>query len=77
MVTEMCPAESRQMSNVDRKRPLKEYAAPKMSTSGTQTEEEVKRPRPAPAEEKRPAPANNGWGELFKDRETFIEMHLC
>jgi len=21
--------------------------------------------------------ANNGWGELFKNRENFVEMHLC
>jgi len=24
-----------------------------------------------------PAVANNGWGELFKNKETFVEMHLC
>ena len=24
-----------------------------------------------------PTVANNGWGELFKNKETFVEMHLC
>lgn len=23
------------------------------------------------------AVVNNGWGPLFKDRQTFVEMHLC
>lgn len=21
--------------------------------------------------------SNKGWGDLYKDRETFVEMHLC
>lgn len=72
MVTEMSQAEN---CRVSQKRSVKYDEAPKMATSGTQTEE-VKRPRvePAPATAK---PTNNGWGDLFKDRQTFVDMHLC
>lgn len=36
-------------------------------------------PRAVEVEKKKPKASvpNNGWGELFKNRETFIEMHLC
>jgi hypothetical protein len=31
----------------------------------------------SPAEKKPVLVTNNGWGPLFKNRETFVEMHLC
>jgi len=36
-------------------------------------------PRAVVIEQKKPKASvtNNGWGELFKNRENFIEMHLC
>ena len=30
-----------------------------------------------PSKQPRPQVANKGWGELFKDRKTFVEMHIC
>jgi len=80
MVTEMSPAETCKMNHTERKRQLKEYSAgPAMSTAGTQTEQEVKRPCPMPQRSHAPAsaPSNSGWGDLFRDRQTFVEMHLC
>ncbi len=25
----------------------------------------------------KPQVANNGWGEVFKNKENFVEMHIC
>lgn len=72
---EISSTESYQMSQETRKRQMsgtdlkqqQGQGAPTMSTAGTQTEQ-TKRAKPSVA--------NNGWGELFKDRQTFIDMHL-
>jgi hypothetical protein len=81
MVTEMSKSENCSMSNTkDRKRVLsKEYdVAPSMTTAaGTQTEHETKRPCPNALPAKPPMPSNNGWGDVYKNRENFIDMHLC
>lgn len=52
----------------DRKRHSSSEAAPVVNVPQV-TACEVKRAKPAVA--------NHGWGELFKDRDTFVEMHIC
>jgi len=70
MVVEMSRAETCQQSPVQRKRELKEEKS-YTSSAGTQTEE-------VPAKKAAPnKPTNNGWGDLFKNKETFVEMHIC
>jgi len=61
-------AESTQTADFDsRKR-----AMPMLVTSSTQTD--TKKPKNS---EETPQVENNGWGPLFKDRDTFVEMHIC
>lgn len=76
MVLEVNNAETYQMS-MERKRKLsgaelkhqeqQTTSQSMMTSAGTQTE----------PKRSMPTIANNGWGELFKDRATFVEMHLC
>jgi len=50
----------------------------KRCISGARPDEKPKKAlmvdEPAP---KKTAIQNNGWGPIFKNRETFVEMHLC
>jgi len=82
MVMEISPAETLHMSSQDssRKRTLSGCdvaASPQMSSAGTQTAgTQTAGTQTMEAKRTKPSVANNGWGELFKDRQTFIDMHL-
>jgi len=46
--------------------------APQMSSAGTQTDSAAR----ANTASQTVKPGNAGWGPLFKNRETFLEMHI-
>jgi len=65
------PTESCELTaNTERKR-----LQPVPQTTEIAIQTEAKRPCPPP--QAAPKVENNGWGPIFKNRETFLEMHIC
>jgi len=49
----------------------------KRCATGSDLAHTVKVMDSAPQKKMVPAVANQGWGDLFKNKENFVEMHLC
>lgn len=50
--------------------------APQMSSAGTQTDSAARANTASHTASQTVKPENAGWGPLFKNRETFLEMHI-